>query len=264
MSLPDDTACRLCGGNTGFAYRTVVLGKHEVAYHRCQQCGSLQTQQPYWLDEAYSSATSSIDPGAARRVLDSYVLVHLIARLFGCRKLLDFGGNTGFLCRLLRDHGYDAYCFDRYITPSYAAHFVGSPQQQHDLVTAFEVIEHFAFPHRDLEQLFAPRPRVVLATTELFTGQSADWWYLAPREGQHVFFYSPAAVRLIAARYGYSVSIGAGFILFSREPLSAVQRIAVRILRPRVRRLLGTILLSTRGHGAESDMALLTRRPPAN
>jgi hypothetical protein len=259
---PADTDCRLCHGATKFAFQTLVLAKHEVAFFCCQQCGSLQSQRPYWLAEAYATPASSIDPGSARRVLDSYVLVHVVARLLGCRKLLDFGGNTGFLCRLLRDQGYDAYSFDRYIAPIYAPHFVGSPLNQHDLVSAFEVIEHFDFPAKDLEQLFGSRPRVVLATTELFAGQSADWWYLAPREGQHIFFYSHQAARLIAEQYGYRVLIGRGFLLFSRTPLSAVRRLLIGLLRPRILQILGAIFLSKRGTGAERDFAVLSQRAP--
>ena len=258
---PDDTACRLCHGATAFAYKTVVLAKHDVSYYCCQQCGSLQSERPYWLSETYGKATSSIDPGSARRVLDSYVLVDIVARLFGCHKLLDFGGNTGFLCRLLRDRGYDAYSFDRYVASIYAPHFVGSPSDRHDLVSAFEVMEHFACPAEDLDQIFQATPKIVLATTELFSGQSAEWWYLAPREGQHVFFYSEKAARFIATQYGYRLLIGRSFLLFSRVSITLLQRELIRrFLRPRILQVLGAILLMRRGQGAEKDYALLTQR----
>jgi hypothetical protein len=255
----DDTACRLCQGPTVFAYKTVVLAKYEVSYYRCQQCGSLQSEQPYWLAESYREPSASIDTGSARRVLDNYVLVDIVARLFGCRRLLDFGGNSGFLCRLLRDRGYDAYAFDQYVAPIYVPHFVGSPSEHYDLVSAFEVIEHFPRPAEDLKQIFGARPRIVVATTELFCGQSVDWWYLAPLEGQHVFFYSQQAAQLIAARYGYHLLITAGFLIFSRDPLTLAQKALVGSLKPRIMRVIGALLLMRRGHGAEADAALLTR-----
>ena len=256
-----DTDCRLCHGATVFAFKTVVLAKYDVSYYRCQQCGSLQTEQPYWLSETYGEAALSIDPGSARRVLDSYVLVDTVARVFGCHKLLDFGGNTGFLCRLLRDRGYDAYSFDRYVASIYAPHFVGRPSDRYDFVSAFEVIEHFACPAKELEQIFQARPNFVLATTELFSGQSATWWYLAPREGQHVFFYSNKAARFIATQYGYHVLFGRNFLLFSRNSIAFWQRqIIRRFLRPRILQMLGAMLLMRRGRGAEKDFAELTRR----
>jgi Methyltransferase domain len=264
-SPPEAAACRLCNGPTLFAHGVLVLAKYDVSCYRRQKCGSLQTEHPYWLAESYSDAAASIDPGSARRVLDSYTLVRLIARIFACHKLLDFGGNTGFLCRLLRDQGYDAYSYDRYVPSIYAPHFLGHPSEKHDLVSAFEVMEHFANPAVDLDQLFQARPRIVLATTELYSGQSAGWWYLAPREGQHIFFYSAVAARYIADRYGYHLYIGRGFLLFSEISITFVQRQVIRLfLRPRILRVLGAMLLMRRGKGAENDFAQLTQKNPAD
>jgi len=45
--------CRLCGGEARLYGGRSVLGKYEVAYYECGQCGSLQTEEPYWLEEAY-------------------------------------------------------------------------------------------------------------------------------------------------------------------------------------------------------------------
>lgn len=257
VPLTETTACRLCGGAATHAFRLTVLAKYDISCAVCPDCGSLQTEPPYWLAEAY--AAPSIDPGAARRTLDCYVLVDVVARIFKCRKLLDFGGNTGLLCRLLRDREYAAYCFDRYVTATYARQFTGSPADRYDLVSAFEVIEHFERPATDLEQIFGPRPRIVLLSTELFSGQGADWWYLAPREGQHVFFYSEKAIRLIAAGFGYDVIFGRTFVLFSRDPFSALQRMLIpRLLRGRVLQIAGALLMMRRGRGADSDYAALS------
>ena len=255
-----DVTCRLCGAGTTWAFNGVMLSKYEVAYHTCTGCGSLQTEPPHWLNEAYSDPTARIDPGAARRTLDCFVLVDIVARLFKCRTLLDFGGNTGFLCRLLRDRGYSAYSFDRHVTPTYVPQFVGSPADRYDLLSAFEVIEHFDHPASELDQIFAARPKIVLASTELYLGQAADWWYLAPAEGQHVFFYSRRAIGLIAARYGYDVMIGTRFLLFSRAPLTMLQRAVLKSLRSRVLQIIGGFSLMRRGAGAERDFADLTSR----
>jgi hypothetical protein len=260
MTRPSErSGCRLCEGASDWTFNIVVLAKYEISCYRCRECGSLQTEQPYWLPEAYSGAAASIDPGAARRTLDCYVLADIVARHFKCHTLLDFGGNTGFLCRLLRDRGYSAYTFDRHVTPTYAPQFVGSPSDRYDLVSAFEVMEHFEHPARDLEQIFGSRPKVVLATTELFSGQKADWWYLAPREGQHVFFYGEKAIRLIAERYKYDVLIGKTFLLFSRDALTSMQRARLRLLlQRRVAQVLGAVLLMRRGPGAGRDFDALT------
>ena len=145
------------------------------------------------------------------------------------------------------------------MTATYAPHFAGSPSDRYDLVSAFEVIEHFEHPAQDLEQIFGSRPKVVLATTELFSGQKADWWYLAPREGQHVFFYGEKAIRLIAERYKYDVLIGKTFLLFSRDALTSMQRARLRLLlQRRVAQVLGAVLLMHRGPGAGRDFDALT------
>lgn len=263
-AVPDirsDSACRLCGGATTPLFEGLVLDKYRVSYLRCQLCGSLQTEKPYWLNEAYVSFDRSIDPGAARRVLDSFALVSCIARLLNARRLLDFGGNTGLLCRLLRDRGYDAYTFDRYIDPVYAPQFTGDAVVPRDLLTAFEVIEHFSDPNSELDAIFRTGHRAILVTTELYSEQSPGWWYLAPREGQHVFFYSEAAIKLIAVRYGYSLEFGHGYLLFSRDPLGWMQRLTVRwLLRQRFLRIFGAVLLARRGSGAQRDYDVLVQR----
>jgi Methyltransferase domain len=255
---PHVSGCRLCGAATARAFNVTVLSKYDVVYQTCTGCGSLQSEPPYWLPEAYSDPSTRIDPGSARRTLDCFVLVDIIARLFKCRTLLDFGGNTGFLCRLLRDRGYSAYSFDRYATPTYVPQFIGSPADRYDLLSAFEVIEHFDQPLIGLDQIFGAKPRIVLASTELYTDQGADWWYLAPAEGQHVFLYSERAIRLIAQRYGYHVVIGRCFILFSRDPLSGWQKAVLGLLGSRVLQIVGGVSLMRRGEGSGRDFAALT------
>jgi len=174
---------------------------------------------------------------------------------------LDYGGGHGLLCRLLRDNNKDAYWFDRYCSPGYATGFTSSPADSFDLVTAFEVFEHLQNPGLDLDEIFSPRPRAVLVTTELYRGQGPDWWYLAPIEGQHVFFYSLAGVERIARRYDYNVLIGRGFILFFREPIGAIKRFILRhLVGATVVRVLLVAALARDKSGAQSDFELLTSR----
>jgi hypothetical protein len=45
------------------AFRHTVLRKYDVQYFQCGGCGFLQTETPYWLDEAYSSAIVTADTG---------------------------------------------------------------------------------------------------------------------------------------------------------------------------------------------------------
>lgn len=38
-----------------------------MQYYRCPNCGFICTEEPYWLDEAYSSAIASTDIGVIMR-----------------------------------------------------------------------------------------------------------------------------------------------------------------------------------------------------
>jgi hypothetical protein len=212
--------CRLCGANSVAKFRLTVLDRFEVQYFECANCGSLQTEEPYWLTEAYGQSNLGYsDAGAAQRVLINCSFVALFTRLMRLHTALDFGGGDGLLCRLLRDRGLDAYTIDTVSLPSYAQPFVGSLEKNYDLVTAFEVFEHFPNPRELIEQLFRCRPRFLLASTELYAGNGPDWWYLAPNSGQHVFFYSGAALKWIAARHCYYYYAINGRHVFAKAPV---------------------------------------------
>ena len=216
--------CRLCGTSTVNKFRLRVLERLEVRYVECTHCGSLQTEEPHWLTEAYGKSNLAYsDVGAAQRVLVTCAFVALFTKLMGLHTILDFGGGDGLLCRLLRDRGLDAYTIDWFSVPSYTQPFVGSLEESYDLVTAFEVFEHFPNPRELLDQLFQCRPEFLLASTEPYRGNELDWWYLAPNTGQHVFFYSEGALRWIAARFSYHYYTINGRHLFAKTRLSRLQ-----------------------------------------
>jgi Methyltransferase domain len=250
--LPDgstvtkDGACRLCEGLLVAKFSLVVLRKYLVRYFECDLCRSLQTDSPYWLDEAYSSNLSNLDTGVVQRNLQNLAAAYLMSKVFGVSDALDFGGGDGLLCRLLRDYNVNCYVKDKYAIPTYSQGFLEPDFAAPNLILAFEVFEHFATPARELEDLFQFRPRVLLASTEIYDHQDADWWYLALESGQHLFFYSEKAVQMIAERFGYSYILSGGFVLFIRNPNHSVfKSLLARFLlcRPVCRLLRGLILI---------------------
>jgi hypothetical protein len=246
MPNPNDAACRLCEGHLLPKFTGIVLHEYKVQYFECDRCGSLQTEVPYWLDDAYQSSRSSLDTGAVQRNLQNLAAAYLISKLFGVRDALDFGGGDGLLCRLLRDYNVNCYVKDKYAVPTYSQGFSEPDFAAPNLVLAFEVLEHFATPAKELEVLFQLRPKVLLASTGIYNQQREDWWYLASETGQHVFFYSEKAVQMIAERFGYSSLLSGGFVLFVRKPdHSTLKSIFARILLSRVvcRLLRGLILI---------------------
>lgn len=257
--------CRLCGGALSPRFRARVLGRHDVGYFACAACGSLQTEPPHWLGEAYASNLSDIDTGAAQRCFTNLGASQAVARIFGFTDILDIGGGDGLHCRLLRDHGLNAHVHDAHATPSYGRGFDEPDFRVPDLVTCFEVLEHFANPAEELASVFGLGAKAVLATTERWHGEGADWWYLAPSTGQHVFFYSDAAIRSIADRFGYRLIADGHYLLFVRPALATGWKAAqARFwLRSRMPRLRAAWLQMRNPAGADADFArLLARRPP--
>lgn len=255
--------CRLCHGKLELQFRLQILGEYHVGYFRCDSCRSLQTERPYWLEHAYrANNLSHLDTGAAQRSLHNLAACWSIAKLLHLKNVLDVGGGDGLLCRLLRDYDLNCFVYDKYASPSYAQGFDVPDFAQPDMIVAFEVMEHYAEPHKDLEELFAERPKVVLASTGIFNVQGPDWWYLAPDSGQHVFFYSEPALQLIAHTHGYELAIGGGYLLFLRPGVCGALKksLARALLRSGMRRFTRARLAMACADGVWRDHLLHVER----
>ena len=92
---------------------------------------------------------------------------------------------------------------------------------------AFEVLEHLPNPSINLDEIFAFKPKYFLCSTDLYSDQGSDWWYLAKEGGQHVFFYSPAAINFIAQKYGYGVTQIGGMLFFYKPEIPNIQNMII-------------------------------------
>lgn len=223
---PEPTApkCRLCNAQTTFAFSQNVLGKHAVDYFKCQGCGSLQTEQPFWLDEAYSGDPERFDTGKASRTLSNFLILPRLLEILGTTKAdhcVDFGGGTGLFSRLMRDIGFNYFTYDKYASSEFCTAFRWPAfDRPTKLITIFECAEHFSNPALEWERLLSGKPDIVIGTTGLYGDQKSDWGYLSPESGQHIFFYSSQALGLIASKHGMSAYIVGGYFLFTKFPLS--------------------------------------------
>lgn len=226
-------ACRLCLGATRFAFRRKVLDRIDVSYWRCESCGGVQTDRPTWLDAAYAIPGVHVDVGIASRTVKNWLaLTTLLDRIAFPREALavDFGGATGLLARLMRDVGYRFTACDRYSDPFFVDYFsqAGITGLNPELVTAFEVFEHFPDPHEQIDEILASRPRLVVFSTWFCDGQPDDWIYYAPECGQHVFFYTQDGLRRFAESRGYDLQLSSFFyLLVRRDGLEAVTHAAI-------------------------------------
>src|SRR5574338_82691 len=66
MTIQAET-CRICGSRSEPYAAGMVLDKYKVQYYSCGNCGFIQTESPYWLEEAYSSAIARSDIGLIGR-----------------------------------------------------------------------------------------------------------------------------------------------------------------------------------------------------
>jgi len=240
------TTCRLCGHAAPKVFTGDVLGVPHL-YYECQHCGCLQTSRPTWLDKAYSDNISVFDTGVMLRNLNNFVLSKNVANALGQGdqlKLLEYGAGSGMLTRLMRDSGLDAWAYDVHNAPSLAGAFVAdgldgfarSSDGRPTMLLAFEVFEHFTDPADSIQALFATSPHAVLVTTDVYLGQDANWAYLTPFSGQHVFFYSCKALHMLADQHGYDlVSEGNTHLFLSRAHVVEAQRKNLRVWQDALR-----------------------------
>jgi hypothetical protein len=198
------TRCRLCGGTTRVTHVGTLLGRHQVDYHLCGACDYWFTDEPYWLEEAYSAAISAADTGLVlRNVMVARELTAVLGGLLPAGPYVDWAGGYGMLVRLMRDAGFDFYWADAYAENLLARGFEWTPGGRSTAATAIEVLEHVPDPVAFVEEcLEGAGTDTVIFSQELHTGPDPDWWYLTPATGQHVGFYSRRTLQVLADRLG--------------------------------------------------------------
>lgn len=216
--------CKICGSKSEFVFKGVVLRKHEISYFRCPKCDFMQTEEPYWLAESYTSAISDLDLGPVNRAIRGARIVEgvILLAFDPNAKFIDWGGGYGVFTRLMRDIGYDFFWRDAYCQNLFAKHFVADADSGYELMTSFEVFEHLVQPMAEIEAMLKLSPNILFTTelppTRLKTVD--DWWYLAPEHGQHVAIYSVPALEYIAKKFGLHLNTdGAALHLLSQKSI---------------------------------------------
>jgi len=217
------------------------MGKYDVGYFRCVRCGSLQTEEPYWLDEAYTADVPEEDAAYLSRNLEVARHVKLMLHLFGVPKsatVVDFGGGLGIVARLLAESGWTTFVHDKFTTsPFPGMKWTGT--ERADFILASEVFEHLPNPAQDLEEVFRLQPRFVYVRTTRYRHEGPDWFYLAPETGQHVFFFTDEAMRMLPSQYDYHVTLPTSEdAVFSKAPLGPIRGLGLKtVLSRKLRRL---------------------------
>ena len=220
--------CKICEQQAQFCFNASVLNKYKVDYYKCSNCGFIQTEAPFWLDEAYQSAIAGQDIGLVyRNMIIAPILSTLINYHFNKDgKYIDYGGGYGMLTRIMRDKGFDFYRYDAYCENIFAKGFDSlKPEENpvYELLSSFEVFEHLVDPVGDLEKMSKWSTNIFFST-ELQPeklNSADDWWYIMPETGQHIALYTEKSLRHLGQTFGLNFyTNGSNLHLFTKQKLN--------------------------------------------
>lgn len=219
------TRCKICDNICSKIFEAKILKRYPTLYYKCDNCDFVQTDEPFWLNEAYSSVITDQDIGLLAR---NVTLAPLVAKLISVflnptEKFLDFGGGYGVFVRLMRDKGYNFKRFDLYCENIFAKGFDSNEDDKFELLTAIEVFEHLVNPIQEIENMLRMSKNIFF-TTELqpknFKNEN-DWWYVMPETGQHISLYSLNTLNYIADKFNLNLySDGFSFHLLTNKVIN--------------------------------------------
>jgi 2-polyprenyl-6-hydroxyphenyl methylase/3-demethylubiquinone-9 3-methyltransferase len=211
-----DTVCKVCDGPAPL-YGVVDFNKYcafeptslpisgiPVYYYRCRQCGFIFTRafdeftNQDFLERIYNAGYENVDPDyTGKRPREN---LQRIITLFGNTRqirILDYGGGSGLLTRLLREAGFsNAVSFDPFVEE-----YSRRPEGRFDLVVSFEVLEHSPSPRETIADIdsFLLEPAGMVFFSTLIQSPDTEkagttWWYIAPRNG-HCSIHTQVSLR---------------------------------------------------------------------
>ncbi len=197
--------CKICDTPSTFFFSTKVLNKYDVDYFQCPSCGFVQTEEPYWIEEAYNSPITASDIGILMR---NEMLVQLAGNIIVTffdhdAKFLDYGAGYGLFVRMMRDRGVDFSWNDQYCNNLFSKGFEGSLDSSYELLTSFEVFEHLVDPLATIENLLKSSKNILFSTELLPPNnpKANEWWYYSTHEGQHISIFTPKSLAFIADKF---------------------------------------------------------------
>jgi 2-polyprenyl-6-hydroxyphenyl methylase/3-demethylubiquinone-9 3-methyltransferase len=224
---------KTCEDRKGSVFRASGVA---ISYFQCRRCGFVFTDfcdawsAARMADEIYNEEYVRADPEfiEIRPHHFSTFLTNLLGAQRHSISILDYGGGRGTLAALLGAAGFvDCATFDPFFgqTPG--------PARQHDLVTAFEVVEHSRDPlktFQDALSCMASSGALLFTTTLQPDLVDVRWWYIAPRNG-HVSIHTRLSLaKLALSCRAKHFSFDPNLHMFYRDRRSPIARTIVRRL----------------------------------
>lgn len=251
--------CKICEGELNIVFTKNILAKYPTKYYKCVRCGFIQTDNPFWLKEAYSDAISDMDTGIFVRNSKYCKIVPLVILAYfkSKAKFLDYGAGYGIFVRMMRDKGFDFYWQDEYcqnlFAKKYDAGFAISNNEKFELITAFEVFEHLVNPLEEVDKMLRYSDSILFSTNLIPSesiNQVENWWYISEETGQHIAFYSLKSLEMIAAHFKLNLySNGNNFHLLTKKNINSFLFSGLKVFKSLTR------LFKKENHttGAEND-----------
>lgn len=235
---PSAKPCKICGTNADLFgvvdfHKSCIeekglklsLSGVPIYYRRCGACRFVFTDAfDDWTREdfrhhIYNDDYAKIDPdyAEARPEKSAQFIDFALGSGKSGVRLLDYGGGDGALADCLTKKGYQAEAFDPFSQRNQR------PAGTANVVTAFEVMEHVAWPRQTLDDMMSllEPDGILLFSTLLqppeFEQSGLSWWFVGPRNG-HISIFSRAALeKLFAAKNLKLVSLNAHVHIACRD-----------------------------------------------
>lgn len=223
--MNNEVNCRLCLSKSSYVFKRKLL-KFNVSYFQCERCGYLQTEEPFWLEDAYKEEINLTDTGLAARSIHNLgvVLAFYLSSQLKKPLLLDYSGGYGLLTRLLRDSGVNAFWSDKYCKCLFSRGFEDNGNTKYDIVTSFEVLEHLHNTKKELNKILGKGDNFIFTTSLYKNNVPSDWWYFGSEHGQHIGLYTKKSMQYIANENNFFYScILKDYHIFTKKRFSVVK-----------------------------------------
>ena len=203
ISDKENVNCKICNHLSEYKFSGFIRNKYNVKYYCCTNCGFLQTEEPFWLREAYKDSINLSDTGLIQRNIElSKITACLIYIFFNINgKYLDYAGGYGVFTRLMRDIGFDYYWDDIFTENLFAKGFeYNNKNNDIILLTSFESFEHFSNPIDEINKMVNITPNILFSTELIpkILPEPDKWYYYGLNHGQHISFYSLKSLEIIS------------------------------------------------------------------